>query len=431
MNTTAQTPVTRYLNGFHGKSAETLINVNGQEWKITTMKRHNGSLSSSAMKVKTSKSNGFEVTEFDSSAIFQAKQLISERISRVTEKAIKEQHEKALLIFDAQKDAGEIPTEKPQTPEIGTIIFTDGYGNYKGSEGNKWIVFEVNGRGYNCVEMDTLEIRYKDYVKPYSEKFGIGSYFEPDYKFDGTEDDLANLVISAKQKAEADKIEAQKVKEEQEKETARKIEEGRDLVNVPDGAVGLVVAKLFEDDSDIMTDYFNTKCVKTVYLGFSFSKRNNPHELKKMALNFPEAAELLKDETAEIKEGYNGLPHYYFGTSRNSGWKLTKTVYDVNFNSEETLNKLRIAAAEGRYFVKNEEVQEKQEAVNIEGLNVQIVDYSEKAIAVIGDTKEIKEELKSLGGRFNKFLTVEGVRQAGWIFQKSKKEDLQNLLKFE
>lgn len=33
-------------------------------------------------------------------------------------------------------------------------------------------------------------------------------------------------------------------------------------------------------------------------------------------------------------------------------------------------------------------------------LNVQIIDYSEKAIAVIGDTKEIKEKLKAAGGRF-------------------------------
>jgi len=46
---------------------------------------------------------------------------------------------------------------------------------------------------------------------------------------------------------------------------------------------------------------------------------------------------------------------------------------------------------------------------------VQIIEYSEKAIAVIGDTKAIKEALKSLGGRFNFRLTC----GPGWIFKKS------------
>ncbi len=46
---------------------------------------------------------------------------------------------------------------------------------------------------------------------------------------------------------------------------------------------------------------------------------------------------------------------------------------------------------------------------------VQIVDYSEKAIAVIGETYSIREKLKSLGGRFNARLTC----GKGWIFKKS------------
>lgn len=53
-----------------------------------------------------------------------------------------------------------------------------------------------------------------------------------------------------------------------------------------------------------------------------------------------------------------------------------------------------------------------------------IVDYSEKALAVYGDTKEIKEQLKQLGGRFNTHLR-DG---AGWIFSKQKAEELQALL---
>lgn len=52
------------------------------------------------------------------------------------------------------------------------------------------------------------------------------------------------------------------------------------------------------------------------------------------------------------------------------------------------------------------------------------VDYSEKSFAVIGDTKVIKDQLKSLGGNFNPRLSC----GAGWIFPKSKLADVEALL---
>ena len=57
-----------------------------------------------------------------------------------------------------------------------------------------------------------------------------------------------------------------------------------------------------------------------------------------------------------------------------------------------------------------------------------IVNYSEKTIAVFGDTKPIKEQLKALGGRFNPKLIYNGEKKAGWIFLKSKEQELRNLL---
>ena len=57
-----------------------------------------------------------------------------------------------------------------------------------------------------------------------------------------------------------------------------------------------------------------------------------------------------------------------------------------------------------------------------------IVDYSLKAIALFGDTKPIKEQLKGLGGRFNPKLTHDGQKKAGWIFSKSKEQEIRNLL---
>ena len=52
--------------------------------------------------------------------------------------------------------------------------------------------------------------------------------------------------------------------------------------------------------------------------------------------------------------------------------------------------------------------------------DIRIVDYSDKAIAVIGGTYEIKEEFKEIGARFNKFLKVNGKIVPGWILPKTK-----------
>lgn len=55
-------------------------------------------------------------------------------------------------------------------------------------------------------------------------------------------------------------------------------------------------------------------------------------------------------------------------------------------------------------------------------LSLEIVEYSEKAIAVFGDTKPIKDVLKNLNGLFRANLTYKGERRAGWIY--SKKQEL-------
>lgn len=81
--------------------------------------------------------------------------------------------------------------------------------------------------------------------------------------------------------------------------------------------------------------------------------------------------------------------------------------------------------------IKPEKVEEakEMEAVTVEGLEV--VDYSEKAIAVFGDTKAIKEQLKELGGRFNPSLNYNGEKRAGWIFSKKKADEVRNLMASE
>ena len=70
------------------------------------------------------------------------------------------------------------------------------------------------------------------------------------------------------------------------------------------------------------------------------------------------------------------------------------------------------------------EIPEKAEAKPIETGTIQMVQYSEKAIVITGDTFPIKDTLKILGGKFNKFLSC----GAGWIFPASKAEEIKKAL---
>jgi hypothetical protein len=49
-------------------------------------------------------------------------------------------------------------------------------------------------------------------------------------------------------------------------------------------------------------------------------------------------------------------------------------------------------------------------------------DYSDKSFAVYGNTKVHKDALKSLGGKFNKSLKIEGSTVVGWVFSKKAQE---------
>lgn len=78
--------------------------------------------------------------------------------------------------------------------------------------------------------------------------------------------------------------------------------------------------------------------------------------------------------------------------------------------------------------VKAEKVEEAKEVESVAVEGLEVVDYSEKAVAVFGDTKAIKEQLKELGGRFNPSLNYNGEKRAGWIFSKKKADEVRNLM---
>ena len=78
--------------------------------------------------------------------------------------------------------------------------------------------------------------------------------------------------------------------------------------------------------------------------------------------------------------------------------------------------------------IKPEKAEEAKEVEAVTVKSIEVVDYSEKAIAVFGDTKAIKEQLKELGGRFNPSLKHNGEKRAGWIFSKKQTDKVHLLL---
>ena len=61
---------------------------------------------------------------------------------------------------------------------------------------------------------------------------------------------------------------------------------------------------------------------------------------------------------------------------------------------------------------------------DVNASRVYLVNYTDKSVAVYGDTKPIKEELKALGGKYNKNLTG----GPGWIFPKNKEKSVQRYI---
>ena len=66
-------------------------------------------------------------------------------------------------------------------------------------------------------------------------------------------------------------------------------------------------------------------------------------------------------------------------------------------------------------------------------MSLYIVDYSEKAIAIFGDTKYYKNKLSEIQGKFNASLNFknengETEKKAGWIFPKVRKDMVQQVV---
>lgn len=403
--------------------------INGKDYQVTTMKGYRGTLSTSYQQ-GTLSNGGFSYSLFGGD---DRGTLLTEK-KRATKNNIQAQHEEGLILF-AEKigEADDITGVEVYKIEVGQIIFLNGYGQSPEHHKRK-AIYEIKksdfGVNYLTVCLETFELDSSDRIRPVEELFGIGTYYKEGDKISLSE------VQEAHSKGVIKRDEKNALKEKQSTEAAEQrakdIEKGETLVTIPKGAKYVLVAEFMEDHSDSQTDYFHSSSCKRVYLAFSTHKRDLFSEMRKAANNFEEVHELANaPESFEHREKYSMGAGYYLGESKYSGWIIEK-IGLTSHNSEEiktqVLEEMQIAASQDRYFcnesaptAKPSEMPKEEPA---EAGTVKIIEYSERAIAVIGDTKPIKDKLKSLGGRFNFRLTC----GAGWIFPKTKLEELKQAL---
>ena len=163
----------------------------------------------------------------------------------------------------------EIDTNK-QSVSVNQVVQMEGY-NYP-----KYVVYKVEktdwGINYQLIDINTHVFNSTTHIRPLSEKFGIGIYYddkEPQYM---TAEEVATLLTKAQVKKKLEEQQAEQEKKRREKVRAI----GREWLreSIPQDAKAIIVARLKQDDSDSQTDYFASSVQRTIILCFSKHKRD-------------------------------------------------------------------------------------------------------------------------------------------------------------
>ena len=310
-----------------------------------------------------------------------------------------------------------------QAVEKRQIIQLNGYHD------DRYVVYDIekrcSGLNYRLINLRTHEFGQCDMIRPLSKKFGIGFYYDDVNPQFMDEFEIAILRKEAEQIMQEKNEEAQKQAERNEQ--LRAIGRERLKTLFPADAKAIIIAELHENESEPMTDYYGYRTERTVILGFSTHTKDLFSEMRKYAGNFEGTAYLAtENKDYEHREKYSMGSGYYLGQSKYSGWIIRKEQFYSK--REEAIERYALTAGdEANICVMVTADKTGTEKESVTG-DYTIVDYSEKAIAIFGDTRAIKEDLKALGGRFNPKLTHDNVKRAGWIFLKSKASELRDLL---
>ena len=196
---------------------------------------------------------------------------------------------------------------------------------------------------------------------------------------------------------------------------------------VPDDAVAVIIGEQHESECDPYTDYFGSRIVRTVILGFSTHTRDLFPEMRKAAARFEGTAHLAeRNAEYEHREKYSMGHGYYLGTHRYSGWQVSK---ESCRDKEGIIKRFAVVAGNpDNVCIENPAPVQTAAPETVADARVEIVEYSAKSIAVFGDTKPLRDTLRDLNGLFRAYLTHDGTRCAGWIFSKRREQEVRSAL---
>lgn len=134
----------------------------------------------------------------------------------------------------------------------------------------------------------------------------------------------------------------------------------------------------------------------------------------------------VRKESFENREKYTGGSGYYLAKNSYEGWQVSKTSYNCFDQHGNPSEWVLVALGKRSDHLQTQHTSTlkataKAKPVAVVPGKIEIIDYSEKACAVVGDTKPIKDELKALGAKFNARLSC----GPGWIIPKARKAEFE------
>ena len=316
-------------------------------------------------------------------------------------------------VYTFTKDGFKRLSEHPELPR-GTIIRGFGAGMEESTwattgKGNEIVKLSPNySESYFSHPFSNLD----EYCRPISEKFGIGFYYDLDAPR-ATDEEIAQAIERANDFIKEREEEKNRAEEESKRAREEVIKKYGAIYDQPSGKYStdaVLVAKHIRQD------------LASAFPGQKFSVRKTDYSTIWV--------EWKDGPTREEVEQIAGKHQRNCTRDRwnDDLWDYTDTAFTSVFGGVDYLFFSRETALENREVSLYTKPEPKQNKTNkpetIEAKGLKIIDYSEKAIAIVGETRAIKETLKTLGGRFNSHLSC----GAGWIFSKAKEATLREAL---
>lgn len=316
-------------------------------------------------------------------------------------------------VYTLSKDGFKRLSEHPELPK-GTIVYA--FGAFM--EESRWA---TTGNGDEIVKLSSNESdsyfsnpfnNLDKYCRPISEKFGIGFYYDLDAPR-ATDEEIAQAIERANNFLREREEEKNRAEDERKRAREEVLKKYGAIFDQPSGKYitdAVLVAKHIRQD------------LASAFPGQKFSVRKADFS----TINIEWEDGPTKEEVEQIAGKHERMcvPDRWNADL----WEHNDTAFTSVFGGVDYIFYYRETAPENRevsLYTRPEPKQSKTtKTETIEAKGVQIIDYSEKAIAVVGETRAIKETLKTLGGRFNSHLSC----GAGWIFSKTKEATLREAL---